>query len=104
MPAGATSAIAVTITATTLSGKANSAAATNNQDFALVCYNCTSTADFSVSSHVCANQVCAGTPATWNLSVVAQLGFSSSVNLSATGLPAGATLTFTPSAVLPSGQ
>ncbi len=103
VPAGATGAIAVTVTATALSGKANSAAATNNQDFALVCYNCTSTADFSVSSNVYANQVCAGTPATWNLSLAAQLGFSSSVNMSAAGLPAGATPTFTPSAVVPSG-
>jgi hypothetical protein len=61
--------------------------------------------DFSVSALPAAQTVSAGSTATYNITVASINGdFDSGVMLSASGLPAGATVTFAPAEVLPGSE
>src|SRR5207244_2297281 len=104
LPPGTSGSITITVTATNIAGNGvpNNADATD-QDFALVCSNCTSLPDFSILPSSSGDLVCAGTPASFTTQLTSINGFASTVNLSATGLPGGAVATFTPSSLIPSG-
>ncbi|EST35162.1 hypothetical protein [Streptomyces roseochromogenus] len=68
--------------------------------------NCGSTAsnDFSVSVSPASASVAAGSPATTTVSTAVTSGSAQSVSLSASGLPSGATASFTPSTVTAGGS
>ncbi len=57
--------------------------------------------DFSMSSNTSSQTACQPTDASFEISLQAFVGFSESVTLSATGLPVGATATFSPNPVTP---
>jgi hypothetical protein len=61
-------------------------------------------ADFSVSASPASQSVMAGHTATYSMGVGASFGFSGSVSLSVSGLPSGATASFSPSSVSGSGS
>ncbi|HTD24876.1 MAG TPA: glycosyl hydrolase [Terriglobales bacterium] len=64
----------------------------------------TSSADFSLSAAPASQSVTAGSSASYTITVGALNGFSSSVALTASGLPTGATASFTPASVNGSGS
>lgn len=60
-----------------------------------------SAADFALAVPAAAQAVCAGTPATYPVEVIAEGGFNQPVTLAATGLPAAASASFAPNPVSP---
>ena len=91
-PAGSS---AVTITGT-------SGALTRTTTATLV-VNAAPTADFTVSATPASRSVTQGGATTYSVTIAAVNGFSGTVNLSATGLPAGASATFTPATLTGTG-
>jgi Subtilase family len=77
-----------------------------DQDFALVCTNCVSQPDYTVTATTAAQEVCttSTTTATYPISIGSLMGYNSTVNLSLAGLPAGAGGSVTPNAVTPPGS
>lgn len=105
LPPGTTGPVIVTVAAATIAGDGvPDNTDTTDQDFALVCNNCSQTPDFSLDTNVHTQDVCAGTSATWNLKLTAQAGFSSPVGFAVSGLPAGASSSFAPANVTPNGS
>ena len=104
LPPGTVGDITITVTAANIAGDGVPGNGdTTDQDFALVCSNCTQQPDFNVSATTTSFLVCAGTPATVGASVAGINGFSGNVTLGTAGLPAGASLGFTPTSVSPPG-
>ena len=60
--------------------------------------------DFSISASPASQTVTAGNATTYTVTLGSANGFSSAVNLSASGLPVGATATFNPTSVNPVGS
>ncbi len=60
--------------------------------------------DFSISATPSSQSVTAGGSASYTVSLTAKSGYSSTVSLSAGGLPAGASASFNPTSVNPSGS
>lgn len=60
-----------------------------------------SAADFALAVPAAAQAVCAGTPATYPVEVIAEGGFDQPVTLTATGLPAAASASFAPNPASP---
>src|SRR5581483_4111475 len=60
--------------------------------------------DFSISATPSSQTVVAGSPASYGVTISAQNGFSGSVGLTVSGLPAGASASFSPSSVSGSGS
>jgi hypothetical protein len=102
LPAGTDAGIEITVTGFNIAGDGvpNSGDATD-QDFALVCYNCTQTPTFSLNVTPAALDVCAPSDALYNVDVGSVLGFSDPVTLSASGNPTGTTVNFSPNPVTP---
>ena len=73
----------------------------NDQDFALVCYNCALTPDFALSSIPVSNGVCAPALADFVIDVEQLAGYADPVTLSVAGLPAGAVANFSVNPVTP---
>ncbi|MBX3725669.1 MAG: S8 family serine peptidase, partial [Xanthomonadales bacterium] len=65
-----------------------------DQDFALVCRNCVQGAGFSLAANPTSRSICAPATASYDLSLGSLLGFNEPVALSASGVPAGATSSF----------
>ena len=65
--------------------------------------NCTAQPDFSLTASPDSQAVCSGTDAQYTVNINSTGGFSDTVTLSATGNPAGTTVTFDPDAVTPPG-
>jgi serine protease AprX len=104
--ASAAGAMTVRVVASNITSDAlpNAGDATD-QDFALVCTNCVSQPDYTVTAGT-AQAVCTATTSTasYPVGIGSLMGYSSPVNLSLTGLPAGANGSVTPAAVTPPGS
>jgi Alginate lyase len=73
--------------------------ATSSAGTITLCNMVVETPNFSVSSPLISQTVTAGTPAAYTTSITPIAGYTGNVTLSATGLPSGATATFTPPGV-----
>jgi hypothetical protein len=95
LPAGTSGSVTVNVTATAINGDGVPGNAdTTDQDFALVCSNCTQEATFNLSVAPPQAQVCAGTSPQFAVDVGALNGFTGDVALDVSGAPAGATTGF----------
>ena len=105
LPAGTTGSINITVTAANIAGDGvpNSGDGTD-QDFALVCYNCTQTPDFSLVATPATQSICAPTNATINVAIGSLNGFTNPVTLAVSGNPAGTTTGFSVNPVTPPGN
>lgn len=72
-----------------------------DQDFAFVCYNCAEEPGFTMSADPTSVDVCVPDDAQYNLDIGSILGFSNSIDLAATGNPAGTTVGFSVDPVTP---
>ncbi len=104
LPAGTVGQIVVTVTAANVAGDGvpNSGDATD-QDFALVCYNCSDTPDFTLLADPAMLESCIADDAIFNLAVGSIENFADPVTLAAL-LPANATGSFTTNPVTPVGD
>ena len=75
-----------------------------DQDFAVACYNCAAEPGFRLVVPVNAAEICAPATASFSIDVTETLGFSNPVTLTATGVPAGATSSFSVNPVTPPGN
>ncbi len=74
-----------------------------DQDFALVCYNCSAYPDFSLSATPSSSAICAPEDAVYDVEVGSIMGYNDPVTLSASGHPAGTGASFTINPVTPPG-
>jgi subtilisin family serine protease len=72
-----------------------------DQDFALVCYNCSLGPDFSLGITPADQVVCAPQAAVYDLELGSVLGFNQPVTLTVQGVPGGSTAQFDANPVLP---
>ncbi|MEW5988250.1 MAG: S8 family serine peptidase, partial [Chloroflexota bacterium] len=72
-----------------------------DQDFALVCYNCASSSDYTLDVTPISQDVCAPTEVVYEVTVGSLMGFTAPVTLSASGQPAGTIATFTTNPLTP---
>lgn len=105
LPAGATGDVTITITATNIAGDGvpNSGDGTD-QDFGLVCSNCSQAPSFTLFSTTDTAEVCAGTPFDAPLTIGQIQDYDTDVNLAASGNPSGSTASVDPSVVTPPGS
>ena len=102
LPPGTGSFGTITVEATSISGDGvpgNGIAL--DQDFALVCYNCTEDEGFALQSAETAAQICAGDDAEFTVSALSIGGFDQPVMLADDGLPAGLSASFAVNPVIP---
>lgn len=95
LPAGANGMVQVTVTAFNVAddGVPNVGDSTD-QDFALVCYNCVQNADFTILAQPSSLDICTPADAVYDVHVGSILGYGETVDLSASGNPAGTTAVF----------
>src|SRR5690606_30133494 len=103
LPAGTTGTIEITVRATNVAGDGvpNSGDGTD-QDFGLVVYNGSQEPTFTVTTSNDELAVCSPDDAVYALDVNNVNGYMGTVNLSAVGAPAGATVNFAPPSGSPS--
>lgn len=105
LPAGTTGPFSITVRATGVNGDGVPGNAdTTDQDFALFVYNGTQAAptpDFTIAATPSSRTVTQGGSTTYTATVTSVNGFSSATSLSVSGLPTGATGSFSPSSVTP---
>lgn len=77
---------------------------TTDQDFALVCSNCSLFPDFTLSVAPRSLAVCAPADAVYAVDIGSILGYNDPVTLSASGEPAGTTVGFSTNPVVPAGS
>ena len=105
LPAGTSGTVEITVTAFNIGGNGVPNSGDNtDQDFALVCYNCAQQPDFTIDVTPDTVDVCAPANGVYNVALGSLLGFNSAVTLSASGVPAGATSSFSPNPVTPAGN
>lgn len=75
-----------------------------DQDFALVCRNCTFAPGFDLDPHPVTRDICAPAAATYAIDIEQHSGYADPVTLSVAGVPAGATSGFDVNPVVPGGQ
>ena len=75
-----------------------------DQDFALVCSNCSLFPDFTLSVAPRSQSICAPTDAIYTVDIGSILAYNDPVTLSATGEPAGTTVGFSTNPVTPAGS
>ncbi len=104
LPAGTSGTIDLTITGFNIAGDGvpNTGDSTD-QDFALVCYNCTQMEGFTLAADPASQEICTPADAIYTVAVDPLSGFSDPVTLSATGNPAGTTANFSPNPITPPG-
>jgi len=105
LPAGASGDIVITVTATNIAGDGvpNSGDDTD-QDFALVCSNCSQAPTFTLTTSSSGAELCAGTEFDAPLTIGQIQGYDTDVNLAATGNPSGTTAAVNPPVVTPPGS
>jgi len=77
---------------------------TTDQDFALVCSNCSLFPDFTINVTPRSQAVCAPTDAVFAVDIGSILGYIDPVTLSASGNPAGTSVGFSTNPVVPAGS
>ncbi len=75
-----------------------------DQDFALVCTNCAQNPNYALNATGGGQSVCAPDDAVFDLQIGSILGYTDPVTLSASGEPAGATVSFSDNPVNPPGS
>lgn len=105
LPAGTSGDVTITVTATNVAGDGvpGSGDATD-QDFALVCSNCSQAPSFTMSAPATAAEMCAGTDFDANVAIGQIQGYSTPVDLALGGVPGGATGSVAPTTVVPPGN
>jgi subtilisin-like proprotein convertase family protein len=105
LPAGTTGSFSITVRATSVNGDGVPGNAdTTDQDFALLVYNGTQAApspDFTLAASPSSRTVTQGGSTSWTATVTSVNGFSAATSLSVSGLPSGATGSFSPASVTP---
>ncbi len=76
---------------------------TTDQDFALVCSNCSLFPDFTINVTPRSQAICAPTDAVYTVDIGSILSYNDPVTLSASGQPAGTTVGFSTNPVIPAG-
>ncbi len=104
LPAGTSGNVSVRVVATNIAGDGVPGNTdTTDQDFALVIYNATTggtpTPDYTVSTSPTSGTVTAGSSTTSTVTVGSVNGFTGTVNLTASGLPSGASAAFSPASI-----
>jgi len=104
LPAGTSGDLTITVTATNIAGDGvpNSGDDTD-QDFALVCSDCSQAPSFTLSTGSDGAELCAGTEFDAALTIGQIQGFTDDVDLAASGNPSGTTALVNPSTVTPPG-
>jgi hypothetical protein len=103
LPAGTTGALGITVTAANIAGDGvpGNADATD-QDYALVCVNCSFDTTFTLDASPETNAVCAPANASFGVALTPFTGFADPVTMSVSaGLPAGASASFAPTMPVP---
>lgn len=102
LPAGTTGDVTITVTATNIAGDGvpNAGDATD-QDFALVCSNCSQAPGFTLSAPAAAAEMCVGTDFSSVVNVGSIQSFVDPVTLALTGAPVGSTAGVAPASVVP---
>ncbi|MCS6843471.1 MAG: S8 family serine peptidase, partial [Caldilineales bacterium] len=105
LPAGTSGPVQITVTAFNIAGNGvPNVGDGTDQDFALVCYNCIATPDFTVAVTPTSQAICAPADAVYTVNLTSLNGFADPVTLSASGHPAGTTAGFSPNPVIPTGS
>ncbi|MCF6299910.1 MAG: S8 family serine peptidase [Proteobacteria bacterium] len=101
-PAGTATDLTITVIAANIAGDGvpNTGDQTD-QDYALVCYNCTETPTFTLLPTNRSVDTCAPDDAIFNVNVNSVLGFDTPVTLSVSGVPNGVSSAFTVNPVIP---
>ncbi|HEY0230890.1 MAG TPA: S8 family serine peptidase [Dokdonella sp.] len=101
LPAGTEGDITISVTAANIAGDGVPASGdATDQDFALVCSNCSQAPSFTLSAEA-ALQVCAGSETQAAIRLVPTVGFADPVTLAASGNPAGTRAAFAPNPATP---
>ncbi|MEO7431646.1 MAG: S8 family serine peptidase [Dokdonella sp.] len=102
LPAGTTGDVTITVTATNIAGNGipNVGDATD-QDFALVCSNCSQAPSFTLAATTHVAEICAGTDFSSVVNIGSIQSFSDPVALALSGAPPGATAAVVPTTVNP---
>ncbi len=97
LPAGTLGDLTITIAATNIAGDGvpDTGDATD-QDFALVCTNCSQQPSFTLTTDESALQVCAGSESGSTVHIRSIIGFDGAVTLALDGAPSGTTASFDP--------
>lgn len=104
LPAGTTGDVTITVTAINIAGDGvPNAGDGTDQDFALVCSNCSQAPSFTVSASDTSAQMCSGDDFSATVSVGSIQGYVDPVTLSLSGSPPGATSSVAPTTVTPVG-
>ena len=103
LPAGTTGALEITVTAANIAGDGVPGNAdTTDQDFALVCINCSFDTTFTLDATPESAAVCTPADASFNIALTPFSGFVDPVTMSVSaGLPGGATASFNPATPTP---
>ncbi|MEO5558037.1 MAG: S8 family serine peptidase, partial [Dokdonella sp.] len=102
LPAGTIGDVTITVTATNIAGDGVPGAGdATDQDFALVCSNCSQSTTFTLATASHAAEMCVGTDFTSTINVGSIQSFVDPVTLALTGAPAGATSGVTPTSIVP---
>ncbi len=100
LPAGLSGPFTITVKATNIAGDGVPGNGDpTDQDFALVCYNCISLADFTLAATPAQQEICAPAPATFTLTTTAIMGFNDSLSLYLANPPEGSGVAFIPNPV-----
>ncbi len=102
LPAGTSGDLELTVRASNLPGDGISGSGdATDQDFALVCDNCTTTPGYTLTPSPAQQSICTPDDASFNIAVGFVLGYFDTVNLSTANVPAGASATVLPGSVAP---
>ena len=97
LPAGAAGDMTITVTATNIGGDGVPGVGdATDQDFAIVCNNCTQQPSFTLTSDAGSLQVCAGGAHSTVVHLGQVVGFADPIAMSAAGEPAGTSIGFAP--------
>ncbi|MET0232867.1 MAG: S8 family serine peptidase, partial [Rhodanobacteraceae bacterium] len=104
LPAGTSGDVTITVTATNIAGDGVPATGdSTDQDFAIVCSNCSQAPSFTMSSPSDGAEICAGTEYDATINIGQIQGYDTDVNFAASGNPSGTNASVTPSTVTPPG-
>ncbi|TDR40739.1 subtilisin family serine protease [Tahibacter aquaticus] len=102
LPAGTSGSLTVRVRATALPGDGVPGTGdATDQDFALICDNCSLVSNYSLAATPSAMEVCAPAGAASTINVGSILGYNTPVALTTSNVPAGATLNVSPASVVP---